>query len=79
MTTKLFYLNVETAQRLLRTLPLEKQRLLYWPAVYSYLKKMEDKEEIRAIEIEDGELVNGQHRVMAFLLSGLKQYFFKIN
>jgi hypothetical protein len=59
------------------------QRDLNWPTVYSYKRHMDyglfKTEKCPAIQFcQNYRLTNGQHRVMAFLLSNLERITFKI-
>lgn len=75
-------LTKDTAMEILKNMHPE-QRDLNWEKVYSYKRHMDyglfEMDKWPAIEFcESNRLRNGQHRVMAFLLSNMATITFKI-
>lgn len=81
MTEKIT-LTKQTAIEILKNMH-PTQRELNWPKVYSYKRHMDyglfKTEKWPPIEFcENYRLTNGQHRVMAFLLSNMEKITFKL-
>lgn len=73
-------LTKETALKYLNNIAPE-NRDLNFQKVYEYRDRINagDVETIPAIEIESGKITNGQHRLMAFVLSVRQSLNIKIN